>query len=214
MLSICVCFLCKFGLCPHKWHVLGVAFSGTVGVYWSRAIQICVRDCVASCLSCCVRFSVFTLMHRTHTHSSNTHIHTHSTLMKWKDLRRNRWHHYQCNYVTEFEFPHPYRWIQPDPPTICFRVLENVTAQEQNCHQLPPILPLSFKSVQTQAKMDESCSFDVFLCIFYTQLTLFKVSSQLGGKKEKKLCFKDFFFPVWCLWPHEYWLSQYCSYLI
>lgn len=70
-------FLCKFGLCAHKWHVLWVAFSGTVGcqcVYWSSAIRICVRDCVASCLSRCVRFSVFTLMHLTHTHSSNTHI--------------------------------------------------------------------------------------------------------------------------------------------
>lgn len=132
------------------------------------------------CPAACASVSLPSCIWRTRTPAT----HTYTTLMKWKDLWRNRWHHYQCNYVTEFEFSHPYRRIQPDPRTICFSVLEDVTAKEQSCHQLSSILPLSFKSVQTQAKMDESCSFVVFLCIFYTRLTVFKVSSRLGLKKK------------------------------
>lgn len=65
---------------------------------------VCPTVCASVCPASCTW----------HTH---THAHipqwVHSTLMKWKDnLRMNRWHQYLSNYVTEFGFPHPYRWFQ------------------------------------------------------------------------------------------------------
>ena len=148
---VCVC-VCVFP-CIHKfyfsvgecvwWHVSlcvreSLVWTAGVQVFPSSSaitksisgiIMLC-RVCPTVCASVCSASCTW----HTHTYTlTHTPPWVHSTLMKWKDdLRPNRWHHYQCDYVTEFGFPSSLSMVSGGLQTICLSVLEDVTANNNN----------------------------------------------------------------------------------
>ncbi len=138
-------------------------------------------------LLCCVLSVLLCVLQCVQSHVPDTHTRTHtplwvhSTLMKWKDdLQTNRWHHYQCDYVTEFGFPHPCWWLQTDSKQSASVFLEDVTANNNNraAVNLPLFCPYQSK-VYTSSQDGWWLLFCCLLLhLFCNLLTPFKVRSQ------------------------------------